>query len=177
MPRGLGEINPAIKISLPGRSAYDISGKKTHWAWAVGTFFGVGYLKPGPGTYASVATVLLWWCAAHGFGIGPHDFSALTFLAMVVVTAVGIPASTIVAREAVKEDPGFVVIDEVAGQLFALISLSPTWVHGLLALVLFRLFDIWKPWPIRKVENLRAGGASCWMMCWRGSVRMLFCSC
>src|SRR5471030_3108123 len=130
---------------------------KTRWAWAVGTFFGVGYMKPGPGTYASVVTVLLWWGAAHLLHVGPRNLSALTFLAMVVVTAIGIPASTIVAREAAKKDPGFVVIDEVAGQLFALLVLSPTWVHGLEALVLFRLFDIWKPWPIRKVEKLKDG--------------------
>jgi len=131
--------------------------KKTRWAWAVGTFFGVGYMKPGPGTYASVATVLLWWGAAHGSHIGPHNLSALTFLVMIVATAAGVPASAIVAKQAGREDPGFVVIDEVAGQLFALIALSPTWVHGLLALVLFRVFDIWKPWPIRKLENLEGG--------------------
>jgi len=131
--------------------------RKTRWAWAAGTFFGLGYMKPGPGTYASVATVLLWWGAANGFHIGPHNLSALTFLAMVVVTAIGIPASTIVAHEAAKKDPGFVVIDEVAGQLFALIALLPTWVHGLEALVLFRVFDIWKPWPIRRVEKLPRG--------------------
>jgi len=114
--------------------------KKTRWAWAVGTFLGVGYMKPGPGTYASVATVVIWWGAAHGFHIGPHNLSALTFLAMLVVTGVGIPASTIVAR-----------------QLFALLALSPTWVHGLEALVLFRLFDIWKPWPIRYFEKFKGG--------------------
>jgi phosphatidylglycerophosphatase A len=131
--------------------------KKTRWAWAVGTFFGVGYMKPGPGTYASVATVLLWWGAAHVLRIGPHNLSALTFLAMIVVTAVGVPASTIVARQSTLKDPGFVVIDEVAGQLFALLALSPTWLHALVALVLFRLFDIWKPWPIRKLEKLEGG--------------------
>jgi phosphatidylglycerophosphatase A len=131
--------------------------KKTGWAWAVGTFLGVGYMKPGPGTYASVATVLLWWGAAHGLHIGVHNLSALTFLAMIVVTAVGVPASAIVAKQATLEDPQFVVIDEVAGQLFALIAISPTWVHALLALVLFRLFDIWKPWPIRKLEKLEGG--------------------
>ena len=131
--------------------------KKTRWAWAVGTFFGVGYMKPGPGTYASVATVLIWWGAAHLWHIGPHNLSALTFLAMVVVTAVGIPASTIVARQSTLKDPQFVVIDEVAGQLFALLAISPTWVHGLEALVLFRLFDIWKPWPIRSLEKLKGG--------------------
>jgi phosphatidylglycerophosphatase A len=131
--------------------------KKTRWAWAVGTFFGLGYMKPGPGTYASVATALLWWCAANFFRIGVHNLSALTVLAMVLVTAIGIPASTIVAREAAKKDPGFVVIDEVAGQLFALVALSPTWVHGLIALALFRLFDIWKPWPIRYFEKFKDG--------------------
>ena len=130
---------------------------KTRWAWVVGTFFGVGYMKPGPGTYASVATVLIWWGAAHLWHIGPHNLSALAFLAMVVVTAVGILASTIVARQSALKDPQFVVIDEVAGQLFALLALSPTWVHGLLALALFRLFDIWKPWPIRKLEKLEGG--------------------
>jgi len=131
--------------------------KKTRWAWAVGTFFGMGYMKPGPGTYASVATVVLWWGAAHLLHIGPRNLSVLTFLAMIVATAIGVPASAKVAREAGKEDPGFVVIDEVAGQLFALIALSPTWVHGLEALVLFRLFDIFKPWPIRKLEQLEGG--------------------
>jgi len=130
---------------------------KTRWAWVVGTFFGVGYMKPGPGTYASVATVLIWWVAAHAFHVGLHNLSALTFLAMVVVTTVGIPASTIVAKQSTLKDPGFVVIDEVAGQLFALLALSPTWVHGLLALVLFRVFDIGKPWPIRRVEKLAGG--------------------
>ena len=131
--------------------------KRTRWAWAVGTFFGVGYMKPGPGTYASVATVLIWWGGAHLLHIGPRNLSALTFLAMVVVTAVGVPASTIVARQSTLKDPGFVVIDEVAGQMFALLALSPTWAHALEALVLFRLFDIWKPWPIRRVEKLKEG--------------------
>jgi len=131
--------------------------KKTPWAWAVGTFLGVGYMKPGPGTYASVVTVLLWWAAGNLLHIEWHHLSVFTFLAMIVVTAIGVPASTKVAIEAERKDPGFVVIDEVAGQLFALIALSPTWVHGLIALVLFRLFDIFKPWPIRKLEKLEGG--------------------
>jgi len=131
--------------------------KRTRWAWAVGTFFGVGYMKPGPGTYASVATVVIWWGLAHGLQLGHEGLFLATAIAMVVVTAVGIPASTIVAREATLKDPGFVVIDEVAGQLFALLALSPTWVHGLEALVLFRLFDIWKPWPIRYFEKFKGG--------------------
>jgi phosphatidylglycerophosphatase A len=62
-----------------------------------------------------------------------------------------------VAREAGREDPGFVVVDEVAGQWIALIAMRPDWQHAVLALVLFRLFDIWKPWPIRRLEAIPEG--------------------
>jgi phosphatidylglycerophosphatase A len=80
-----------------------------------------------------------------------------TALAALAATLIGIPAATIVAREAGREDPGFVVIDEVAGQWIALIAVRPDWQHAALALVLFRLFDIWKPWPIRRLEALPEG--------------------
>jgi len=80
-----------------------------------------------------------------------------TTIAAVVVTAIGIPASTITARVAGREDPGFVVIDEVAGQWIALIAIRPDALHAVLALILFRLFDITKPWPVRKLERLHGG--------------------
>jgi phosphatidylglycerophosphatase A len=120
----------------------------------LGTWFGAGLLKPGPGTYGSVAAVLLWYGAAHGLHSG---LAVVTAMAAVAVTLIGIPAATIVAREAGREDPGFVVIDEVAGQWIALIAVRPDWQHAVLALVLFRVFDIWKPWPIRKLEALPEG--------------------
>ena len=143
----------------PGVLPSDLRGPKTRWAWTVATFFGAGYLKPGPGTYGSVAAVLLWYAAAHAFAPSPTTIAIAiaTTLAAITVTIVGIPASTITAREAAREDPGFVVIDEVAGQLFALILMRPDWPHALLALLLFRLFDIWKPWPIRRLEDLPNG--------------------
>lgn len=131
--------------------------KKTGWAWAVGTWFGAGLLKPGPGTYGSVAALLLWCGAAHILHPGSYALAVGTAVAALAVTLVGIPAATIVAREAGREDPGFVVVDEVAGQWIALIAVRPDWRHAVLALVLFRLFDIWKPWPIRKLEALPEG--------------------
>jgi phosphatidylglycerophosphatase A len=131
--------------------------KKTAWAWALATWFGAGLLKPGPGTYGSVAAVLLWYAAAQGLHARSGSLALSTALAAVAVTLMGIPAATIVAREAAREDPGFVVIDEVAGQWIALIAVKPDWRHAALALVLFRLFDIWKPWPIRKLEALPEG--------------------
>ena len=131
--------------------------RKTRWAWTLATFFGAGNLKPGPGTYGSIAALLLWYAAAHAFAPTRATLIIATTLAALLITAIGIPASTITAREAAREDPGFVVIDEVAGQLFALILTLPDWKHALVALMLFRLFDIWKPWPIRRLEALPNG--------------------
>jgi phosphatidylglycerophosphatase A len=138
-----------------GAAATPVSGRKTLWAWTVGTWFGAGLLKPGPGTYGSVAAVLLWYGAAHVLRAG--ELAVGTAVAAVVATLIGIPAATIVAREAGREDPGFVVVDEVAGQWIALIGMRPDWRHAVMALVLFRVFDIWKPWPIRRLEQLPEG--------------------
>lgn len=134
-----------------------ISGAKTQWAWALGTWFGAGLLKPGPGTYGSVAAVLLWYGAAYEFHPAAVWLAVGTALAALMVTLIGIPAATIVARESGREDPGFVVVDEVAGQWIALIGVRTDWRHAVLALILFRLFDIWKPWPIRRLEELPEG--------------------
>jgi phosphatidylglycerophosphatase A len=131
--------------------------KKTRWAWVVATWFGAGLLKPGPGTYGSAAAMLLWYLAAHGLRLGVAWLAVATALAAMAATLAGIPAATIVAREAGREDPGFVVVDEVAGQWVALIGMRPDWRHALLALVLFRLFDIWKPGPVRRLEQLPEG--------------------
>lgn len=133
------------------------SSAKTQWAWMIATWFGAGLLKPGPGTYGSVAAVLVWYGAAHQFHPAIVGLGMGTGLAALILTLVGIPAATIVAREAGREDPGFVVVDEVAGQWIALIGMRPDWRHAVLALVLFRLFDIWKPWPIRRLEALPEG--------------------
>jgi phosphatidylglycerophosphatase A len=133
------------------------SANKTRWAWVLATWFGAGRMKPGPGTYGSVAAVLLWYAAAHCFALGRVELAVTTAVAALVVTLIGIPASTIVARESGHEDPGFVVIDEVAGQWIALILMRPDWQHATLALAIFRLFDIWKPWPIRRFEALPEG--------------------
>ena len=131
--------------------------KKTRWAWWVATFFGAGWGRPGPGTYGSVAAVLLWFVAAHVFHCSAPELAWATAIAAACATALGIPAATVVARESDRKDPGFVVIDEVAGQWVALIAMRPDWPHALLALLLFRMFDIWKPWPIRRLEKLPEG--------------------
>jgi phosphatidylglycerophosphatase A len=76
----------------------------------------------------------------------------------VFMTPVAIWAAGATARDLGKEDPGLVVIDEVLGQfLTAAAIVHPTWQSYGLAFALFRIFDITKPWPIRKLESLSGG--------------------
>jgi phosphatidylglycerophosphatase A len=101
--------------------------------------------------------VLLW--AAYAWLLHPTPQALLlALLAGISLSLVfGIPASTIVARESGFHDPQFVVIDEVAGQWIALLFSPFDWRHALIALVLFRLFDITKPFPVRRLEALPEG--------------------
>ena len=131
--------------------------KKTPWAFAVATFFGAGYGKPGPGTWGSVAAVLLWAVYAWGAHPTPQTLLVALIAGVVLAIAAGVPAATICARETGRKDPQFVVIDEVAGQWIALLGCPIEWRHMLIALVLFRLFDITKPFPVRQLESLPEG--------------------
>ncbi len=143
---------------LPGVAPPAVpAARKTLWAWTVATFFGAGLGKPGPGTWGSVGAVLLW--SANGWLLHPAPQTlVITLLAGIVLSvALGVPAATIAARESGRHDPGFVVIDEVAGQWIALLGSPLDWKHALIALVLFRLFDITKPFPARQLESLPAG--------------------
>jgi phosphatidylglycerophosphatase A len=128
---------------------------KTFWAWTVATFFGAGFGRPGPGTWGSVAAVLLW--AAYAWHSAPSALLIALLAAILLALVLGIPAATIVERESGRQDPGFVVVDEVIGQWIALIGSHANWRHALIALVLFRLFDITKPFPLRRLEKLPAG--------------------
>ncbi len=74
-----------------------------------------------------------------------------------LVTLIGIPAATQVARGSGVKDPQFVVIDEVAGQLVALIAAPLAWKSFLAAFILFRAFDIVKPPPVRQLEAIPEG--------------------
>jgi phosphatidylglycerophosphatase A len=127
------------------------------WAWVVATFFGAGCLKPGPGTWASLAAAFLWLGAVLGFHPSRIVLLVALLAAIAFTIALGVPAATIVERESGRHDPGFVVIDEVIGQWIALLGCPGDWGHGLMALIFFRLFDITKPFPIRRIERLPAG--------------------
>jgi phosphatidylglycerophosphatase A len=141
-----------------GPSKSSLQQKHSTMWWMVATFFGAGYMKPGPGTWGSVAAVLLWAVAAYGLHLSAFGLTLLLVCGILLSIALGVPAATVVARESGREDPGFVVIDEVTGQWIALLCCRPRdWPHALIALVLFRLLDITKPFPARQLESLPEG--------------------
>jgi phosphatidylglycerophosphatase A len=125
------------------------------WATLTATFFGVGRLHTGPGTWGSAAALLLWAAAAHI--LSPNLRTPAVITLSVLVTLIGIPAATQVARASAVKDPQFVVIDEVAGQLIALIAVPLSWQTFLAGFILFRVFDILKPPPVRQLERLPEG--------------------
>jgi phosphatidylglycerophosphatase A len=125
------------------------------WATLVATFFAVGRLKPGPGTWGSLATVILWALATSRIPAANRTWA--TIIAAAALTLIGIPAATLVARASGSKDPQFIVIDEAAGQLVALIAVPFAWKTFLAGFILFRVFDILKPFPIRRLERLPEG--------------------
>jgi len=127
---------------------------RTAWAWIVATFFGAGFLKPGPGTWGSLGGIALWGVAASA---APTHLLLCTTILVTATVLAGIPAGTIVARESGRKDPGHVVIDEVAGQVIALVAVPIRWKYVLASFILFRGFDILKPPPARQLERLPGG--------------------
>jgi phosphatidylglycerophosphatase A len=130
--------------------------QRTMWAWAVATFGGVGFWRPGSGTWASAITALVWWAFAHYLVPVNAQWIVAAAIAWVVIIF-GIPASTVVERESGRRDPGHVVIDEVAGQMIALIALPLRWQVLIVSFILFRLFDVLKPPPLRRLEKMEGG--------------------
>jgi phosphatidylglycerophosphatase A len=125
------------------------------WATLVATFFGIGRLRPGPGTWGSAAALLLWAAIAHT--LTPAQRVPIVSALAILVTLIGIPAATRVARASGMKDPQCVVIDEVAGQLIALIAVPLAWKTFLAGFILFRAVDIVKPPPVRQLEKLPEG--------------------
>ena len=123
-------------------------------ALGIATWFGCGYFPWGPGTAGSLAAVLIGVVLHHFFGSGRITLLALT----VVQVGPAIWAATRAARMVEREDPGLVVVDEVLGQWVTLLGATVLeWKTWIAAFVLFRLLDIWKPWPVRSLERLPEG--------------------
>ena len=132
-----------------------ITSRAPVWANLTATVFGIGNLRPGPGTWGSAVAALIWFAVSRAVAppVQPEVLAALIVLAI----SLGIPAATLVARAANKKDPQNVVIDEVAGQWITLLFVPVTWKAVLAGFILFRVFDILKPPPVRQLERLPEG--------------------
>ncbi len=118
------------------------------------TWGGCGYSPWAPGTAGSAAAVLIGYVLVHETGFSPLWLGALA--AALLWPACW--ASDVAANHFSREDPPQVVVDEVVGQWIVLSAAAPgNWLHWLAAFILFRLFDIFKPFPIRRLEQLPKG--------------------
>jgi len=127
---------------------------KDRLAVLIGTCFYIGRIPGAPGTYASAATALALYAS---YRAGGWIVPALHLSAVSLLTIAGVVASARVARLRGCEDPSAIVIDEAAGQLLTYFLIPLNLYSLAIGFFLFRLFDIWKPFPIRRAEKLAHG--------------------
>ena len=118
---------------------------------------GVGYLPLAPGTFGSLVGVGLFWLLVRANAANP----LVIIVAIILITFAGIWAGSRVEQVSGRKDPGKVVVDEVAGQMIALfpLILFARWSTGavILSFILFRFFDIVKPYPANRLQDLDGG--------------------
>lgn len=124
----------------------------------IATFFGAGHLKPAPGTWGSLAALIVA-VPLHMIG-GP----LLLILGIVLAFGLGLWATRLETAGQENHDPSEIVIDEVVGQWLAILPVSigaahvgapvmALWPGWITAFVFFRLFDIWKPGPVGHADR------------------------
>jgi phosphatidylglycerophosphatase A len=138
-------------------------------AVAIATSAGAGYFPIAPGTVGSAVAIVIYLLTRH---MAPSWQVGL----LVAISLVGIWAADVAARHFQREDPGHVVIDEVAGPLVTLLLLDVGIAGAVIAFFVFRILDIIKPWPARQLERLHGGlgimaddlmaGAYGWIIMW-----------
>ena len=114
------------------------------------TFFGIGLLKPAPGTWGSLAAVLLWYFLDFLHSYAHSILPAFILFSWLVCNKAD--------QDSESKDNSFIVIDEVAGMIVALSFISHDLILYLFTFLLFRLFDIFKPWPISWIDKNIKGG-------------------
>ena len=122
----------------------------------IATCFKVGYLPLAPGTWGSIFAILVWWVLLK-------DLDLLIFgIVIILFFFIGIIVSNVIIDQNGNNDPSHIIIDELVGQWLALWILPDGYFYIIIAFILFRFFDIIKPWPIRFMEQLPKGlGVMC----------------
>ena len=116
------------------------------------SLFGIGYLKPGPGTWGSIASTIFWW----------FSLSSMGMVSQLLIFFIFTLASTLVCSNFLRNsglgDESWIVVDEFAAMLLILAFLPRDVFLVLFSLLMFRLFDIWKPWLVGLVDRKIHGG-------------------
>ena len=166
----------AIEKRELAREKIEIKGFRDYFSIAL-TTCGVGYLPLAPGTFGSLVGVMIYlavaWAEANvGIYFSENGwrleqisawFIAINLILLLLFCLLGIWASGKATRLFKHKDPGKIVVDEVMGQLlvFLFIPFGAHWFYIVSGFLLFRLFDIWKPYPIDSLETLPAGIGVC----------------
>jgi phosphatidylglycerophosphatase A len=118
-------------------------------ALALATSAGVGYIPFAPGTFGSLAGLLIWWLLPESAAVQLGVIAGLFVL--------GSWSASVAERHFASTDPGPVVIDEVMGMLITLFLNPVGWAGAILGFLLFRASDIVKPYPSNRLERLQGG--------------------
>ena len=116
----------------------------------IATGFGSGYAPVAPGTFGSlmaIPVIYLFWTSPRW----------VFLLATVALTLIGVWAASVAEKQFQKKDPSFVVIDEIVGMMVAMLFLPFQLKFVLISFLVFRVMDIIKPWPARKLEEVKGG--------------------
>ena len=114
--------------------------------------FGSGFSPRAPGTVGTIAALLPWWLWLRMLPL------SYCIAVIAIAFAIGMWASGWVVKRSGVQDPQVVVWDEFVGVWIALIAAPAGWIGMLAGFALFRLFDIWKPWPVRWADEKIGGG-------------------
>jgi len=115
------------------------------------TCFKIGHLPIAPGTWGSLVAIIGWW-------LWLQYLDPLVFIVLIIaIFAIGVFTTNTIIAHTGEKDPSRVIIDEVAGQWLGLLILPDGMLYIVGAFVLFRFLDIFKPWPIRQMEQFPKG--------------------
>lgn len=167
------ELNPPVVTTGAGIARASRARTLSDYLALAFATWGVGYIPGAPGTFGSIVGVGIYllaqsigaqafaFAAARGWGVEVLESFRVTFMLLLVaaLTLLGVWAATRAEKLLGRKDPGVVVVDEVAGQLiaFVFVPVNAGWWVIAAGFLAFRTFDMWKPYPIRRLESLESG--------------------
>ena len=151
-------INENIKPEIQEHPPNPLKrGTKSKIAWLIATVGGIGKFPFCPGTIGTIPGVILWWLTT----LLPFSLLIVTIIQLllfVIIFWIGLWSSTIAEKVIGKKDPSEVVIDEAVSPLITFLGIAVfSWKIAVIGFILNRIFDIWKPYPINRLQDFKSG--------------------